>query len=387
MAQTPAGTPEYTEQHFNAFLDRLLTTADRTVYEHIDLGLHHNVQYDQAQLLDLLAHCGLNSEFANGGAKTRRHETDGTVVRSDTRCPISRALGRHLRHLDFASITSQFDAVFEELHSLTRNARLLPRQADVAIDIHDWRYYGDPDTGWVLHTNLARGTNTAFKFLTACIVTEGCRLTVAAEPIRDDDHLPRLVDLMLTAAAEWVDIRRVFLDRGFYEVRFLQVLEAHDVDYVVRARRFPSLDDGDPTIRVEEGYRMGGSRPPYDVVTLTRFCVPHAENPDEKQSYFVTNRRVDEASAQAVADSYRRRWGIETSYRVIGEFLPRSRSTYFQVRLFYFLFAVSLYNLWVVVNGLLSMAFGRPRDDPLLTAAVFGRSLRDQWMPDRADPG
>lgn len=387
MAQTPAGTPEYTEQHLNAFLDRLLTTADQTVYEHIDLALHHNAQYDQLQFLDLLAHCAITGEFANGGAKTRLHESDGTVVRGDTRCPISRALGRHLRQLDFEAVTSQFDAVFAALHSLARSGRLLPRQADVAIDVHDWRYYGDPDTAWVLHTNLARGTNTAFKFLTACIVTDGCRLTVAAEPIRDDDHLPQLVELVHTEAAEWADIRRVFLDRGFYEVRFLQVLEAHDVDYVVRARRFPSLDDGDPTIRVEHGYGMGGSRPPYDKVTLTRFCVPHAEKPKEKQSYFVTNLPVEKSSALALADSYRRRWGIETSYRVIGEFLPRSRSTYFEVRLFYFLFAVTLYNLWVLVNGLLSVAFDVSTDHPVLTAGVFGRSLRDRWMPDRADPG
>lgn len=387
MAQTPAGTPEYTEQHLNAFLDRLLTTADQTVFEHIDFGLHHNAQYDQAQLLDLLAHCGITGEFANGGAKTHRQASDGSVVPSDTRCPISRALGRQLRHLDFPAIMTQYDAIFKELHTLARSARLLPRQADLAIDVHDWRFYGDPDTDWVLHTDLDRGTNTAFKFLTACIVTPELRVTVAAEPIHDDDHLPELFDVVLTQAANWVDIRRVFLDRGFYEVRFLQVLESHDVDYVVRARRFPSLADGDPSVQVEHDYRMGGSRPPYDKVTLTRFCVPHAEKPEEKQSYFVTNHSVDEASAQALADSYRRRWGIETSYRVIGEFLPRSRSTYFVVRLFYFLFAVTLYNLWVLVNSLLTITFGQHTDGSLVSAALFARSLRDRWLPDRADPG
>lgn len=387
MAQTPAGTPEYSNRHLNAFLDRLLTTAEQTVFEHIDLGLSHNAQYDHSQLLDLLAHCAIAGEFANSGAKTRRQATDGTILPSDTRCPISRALGHHLRTLDTEAITTQYGAVFETLHSLARTARLLPRQADVAIDVHDWRYYGDPDTEWVLHTNLARGTNTAFKFLTACIVTDDLRVTVAVEPIQDDEHLPELVDHVLAQAADWIDIRRVFLDRGFYEVRILQVLEAHEVDYVVRARRFPSLLDGDPAVRVEHDYQMGGSRPPYDTVTLTRLCVPHAEQPDEKQSYFVTNLPTDEASAPRLAESYRRRWGIETSYRVIGEFLPRSRSTYFVVRLFYFLFAVTLYNLWVLVNALLSLAFGGYPDAPVVTAVLFGRSLRDRWMPDRADPG
>lgn len=387
MLPTPAGTTEYTDDRLNGFLARILDTIDRTIRPCLDLDVNHNATHTEAELLELLAHCGLTHEFANGGAKTRQHDADGTVVPSDTRCPISRALGRHLRQLDFGAITSQFDAVFEKLHDLARTARLLPRRADVAIDVHDWRFYGDPDTPWVQHTNLARGTNTAFKFITACIVTPELRLTVAAEPIRDDAQLPELVDFVLTQAADWVDIRRVFLDRGFYEVRLLQVLEAHDVDFVVRARRFPSLADGDPSVQVEHGYRMGGSRPPYDVVTLTRCCVPHAEKPDEKQSYFVTNRPVDEASAPGLADAYRRRWGIETSYRVIGEFLPRSRSTVYSVRLFYFLFGVTLYNLWVVLNGLLTLVFGRVSDRPLVTAALFGRSLRNRWRPDRADPG
>ena len=134
-------------------------------------------------------------------------------------------------------------------------------------------------------------------------------------------------------------------------MQFLRVLEAHDLDYVVRARRFPSLADGGPTVRVEQNYWMGGSRPPYDTITLTRLCVPHAEKPEEKQPYFVTYHPNVDASAQAVADSYRRRWGIETSYRFIGEFFPRSRSTYSHVRLFHYLFAVTLYNLWMLVNG------------------------------------
>lgn len=206
MAQTSAGTPEYSEQHLDAFLDRLLKTADQSVYKYIDLALHQNAQHNLPKLLELLAHGAVTGGFDNGGAKTRQHDFDGTVVRSDTPCAISRALGRHLRQLDFEAIPTQFDAVFEELHSLARSDQLLPRQADVSIDIHDWRFSGDPDTTWALHTNLARGTNMAFKFLTVCIVADGCRLAVAAEPVHGEEHLPELVDTVLTEVADWVDI-------------------------------------------------------------------------------------------------------------------------------------------------------------------------------------
>ncbi|MFW6045404.1 MAG: hypothetical protein ACOC8O_00940 [Natronomonas sp.] len=139
-------------------------------------------------------------------------------------------------------------------------------------------------------------------------------------------------------------ISGVFLDRRFYEVDILWILNAHDLDYVVQARQFPSMVMDHPRVQVEHDYVMSGIRPPYDTMTLSRFFVPHREYPDDKQTYFVTNRPVDEELRSTLANAYRRRRGIETSYRLIGEFLAKSRWKVFSVRLFYFLFAVTLYN-------------------------------------------
>lgn len=384
MSPTPAGGISYTQDRLNVFLNRTLSTFTTIIQPHLDLDIHHNASHTQADLLELLAHCGIHREFVNNGAKTHLLETDGTAISSTDRCPKSRALGRQLRQLDYWDVTAQFDTARDALLKLAHTARILPARAEIAVDMHDWLYYGDEDTPLVADTYYEKGTDLAFKYITACIVTDDFRVTVAAEPITTTDHLSWLVELVLMEAAEWVDIRRVYLDREFYEVRILQVLERHDLDYIVRARDFPSMADGEPTVRVEHDYDMGGSRPPYDVVTLTRFCVPHAQNPEKKQSYFVTNLNVDEDWAPQLAGAYRRRWGIETSYRVINDFLPRSRSTCFIVRVFYFLFAVLLYNAWVVVNALLTVVFDRGMDRPLVTAGVFGRVLEAWWQSDRS---
>nr|WP_255291467.1 hypothetical protein [Natrinema sp. CBA1119] len=71
-------------------------------------------------------------------------------------------------------------------------------------------------------------------------------------------------------------------------------------------------------------------------------------------------------SARAYAAAFRRRWGIETSYRQIGDFLPRTSSPTFSVRLFYFLFAVAMYNLWILANVLVS-AGAVPEKSPIST--------------------
>ncbi|MFB6312109.1 MAG: hypothetical protein ABEH64_13120, partial [Salinirussus sp.] len=125
MSSTPTGGPEYTEQKLNTFLDRVLSTADTTVFKQLDLDVHHHARYDQSRLLDLLAHCGASGEFANGGARTRRVATgDRSKLRSDRRSPDAKALGHHLRVLDRDSIDEQFESAFEEFHRLGKRARI-----------------------------------------------------------------------------------------------------------------------------------------------------------------------------------------------------------------------------------------------------------------------
>jgi IS4 transposase len=48
---------------------------------------------------------------------------------------------------------------------------------------------------------------------------------------------------------------------------------------------------------------------------------------------------------------YKRRWGIETSYRKIREFLPKTTSRSWIVRIFYFVLAFMIYNAWVALNA------------------------------------
>jgi len=179
---------------------------------------------------------------------------------------------------------------------------------------------------------------------------------------------------LLKTAREYVSIRHVYLDRGFYQVHVVSELEQLGVDYIVRAR--PSsgmkgrLSAGAETVADE--YTMQRKRPPTASVDVTVFAVPHRSNDDE-HVWFVTSLDVDASTAKAYAAAFRRRWGIETSYRQIGDFLPRTSSPTFSVRLFYFLFAVALYNLWVLANTLVA---GRSRPEkPRISTRIFRRLI------------
>jgi len=76
---------------------------------------------------------------------------------------------------------------------------------------------------------------------------------------------------------------------------------------------------------------------------------------EEKIMAYATNLPLDESdiegSAERVSSLYRKRWGIETGYRVIKySFGLRTTSRDFRIRLFYFLFSTIVYNLWILID-------------------------------------
>ena len=86
---------------------------------------------------------------------------------------------------------------------------------------------------------------------------------------------------------------------------------------------------------------------------------------------FATNLDVDVRSAERYAELFKRRWGIETSYRVENTFRPKTTSKSPVVRLFYFMFSVCVYNLWVIANLILSLASAAVSEKPIITAKMF----------------
>jgi len=62
---------------------------------------------------------------------------------------------------------------------------------------------------------------------------------------------------------------------------------------------------------------------------------------------FATNTHI---SPERMRKLFKRRWGIETSYRMVNKFLAKTTSKIYSIRLLYFYLAILLYNLWVLLN-------------------------------------
>jgi IS4 transposase len=162
---------------------------------------------------------------------------------------------------------------------------------------------------------------------------------------------------LLEEADDRLFVRDAMLDRGFYGTLYAQAMKETGVHFVVRAqlgykskKMWENAEDGVNVERVT----MSRSYAPYESVEVTRFVVPAREDADAEYMSFITDRELTERQARRIGRAYKRRWGIETSYRVINDFLPKTASKDVGLRVWYYRMGVLLYNVWVLVNGVVA---------------------------------
>ncbi|WP_311174026.1 hypothetical protein [Halobellus ordinarius] len=153
--------------------------ASSLLFSELEFGIAANGTYPSEDFQRVLARTALDNEFANAGAKAYQLARGAEVdVGTESRNPLARALLYHLRGLDADAVDDQFDRVREGVLNEAARNRLFTRPVDVAIDIHDWLYYGDSKTPHVARTDPDRGTVCAYKFATICIVDPSVRFTL-----------------------------------------------------------------------------------------------------------------------------------------------------------------------------------------------------------------
>jgi len=278
--------------------------ASTLLYPHLEFGVKPCGEYTREDFAEILSRIAFDHEFANTGGKILQLDRDGQVdVTSTARNPLAKSLLYHLRNLSIDAIDDQFDGIRDRLFEVLRSQRRIPAFVDVAIDLHEWRFYGSADTDHVITTYPDLGTNRAFCFATLCIVAPRTRFTLDVLPMDANGFRAKreAVRSLLETARKFVSIRHVYLDRGFYQVHVVAELEQLGVDYIVHAR--PSsgmksrLSAGAETVTDE--YTMQRKRKPTASVDVTVFAVPHRTNEDE-HVWFVTSLRCRSGDSEGV---------------------------------------------------------------------------------------
>jgi putative transposase len=319
----------------------------------------------------------MTKDFTENGSKTYKLQ--------NSKAPSADTILYHLNKFgDIEEIENLFYKVFDKIFEIAkRENKLLNRiKVDVAIDLTDQLYYGDKNDFMVCETKPQKGTTHCFRFATINIVVAGKRFTLLALPMHKFTTKEEVVEKLINYAKSKVSIRYVFIDRGFFNVKILRLLFNLKVKFLMPAVQNRAIKQ---LVKKYEGkfckiidYTMKGLKDHVKgegerkTVTFKLVLI------DDKQGIkrtWATNLVVCEPTANYLFQWYGKRWGIETSYRVKGDFRARTTSKNYLIRLFYFMFSVCLYNLWILANLIIGIIFGYTSAKPLVTAKFFGTML------------
>jgi hypothetical protein len=216
----------------------------------------------------------------------------------------------------------------------------LSKPLTLAVDWHDIMYYGDPKAKGVVGTQRKNGSNHAYRFATISVLVNGQRLTLAAAPMLSRCILWHVKHLLKNVFELGITVKLVLFDRGYYSTDLIRYLDDAGIKYIMHIpwHKDPLKAGVDTVYTTTTHKKARFEQATFRLVTLRQH---------DKLLIFATNTSF---KPRRLHKTFRKRWGIETSYRMIGMFLAKTTSKLYRLRLLYFFLAVVLYNLWVLWN-------------------------------------
>lgn len=258
--------------------------------------------------------------------------------------------------------------------SLTSHlSRTMRRRAwELAIDWHLVPYYGQPhqSRNEIYYGKPRQGTKKFHAYATACIVMYGQRYTLALTWVRRHETTVTALQRLIARIRDLsLKIRCLLLDRAFFNVPVTEYLQSERIPFLMPAMfRGRKPKKGRPKTglhwikRQRAGWYRHTLKNGKRQVTI-RICMAYRTHKNRKDGKQVKQKLLFGAwgvggSPTEIRDRYRKRFGIETSYRQMRQARIYTCTRDPRLRLVFVAVALMLRNLWVWIHETL-LAEGR----------------------------
>ena len=254
---------------------------------------------------------------------------------------------------------------------------------EVAIDTHDEPFYGKtPELrAHTCKTRAKAGTSRFFRLASAYVIWREVRLTLALTYVLPDDTLPEVVERLLTRLKQVaLHATVLYLDKGFCSgeiIGYLQrIRQAAVLACPIRGKHggIRALCHGRGSFTTDYTFTDGTSA----WLALVDTRVRDAKT-GRKQRKWLAFVLVNLAwTPHQVYNKYRRRFGIEASYRLLRQVKVLTNSRNPSLRFFLLGLGLLMQNIWVLARWLFTRRPGKGRHKlipSLLRFAAFRKLL------------
>ena len=229
---------------------------------------------------------------------------------------------------------------------------------DVAIDFHDRPYYGTAPqaTGLWVRGQAKAGTTRFYRVATAYVMLRGVRVTLAMHFVRPTNDTVSVVDILLQRLASLaLRPKRLFLDKGFAGSAVIAYLMRHQQPALIACPIRGTTGGTQALCQGRQSYRTthsfsGSGHPPVtaELAVCRVFTTAKRTQRHTRQARWLVFilLRLDLTPQQA-RRLYRRRFGIESSYRCAAQVRGWTTSRNVAYRFVVLALSFVLLNVWL----------------------------------------
>lgn len=244
-----------------------------------------------------------------------------------------------------------------ELQAREAIKKLRINYVELAIDGKKDYYYGKNGSINVRQIKPEYGADEAWEFITLSVVYP-IRIPLMSIPYKQGDDIATIcIELLEYARSLPIRIGKVLFDRGFYIWHLIDYLESkkngEPLPYIIfvpqndAIKEFIAKTEGNLGVFKHKG-DYSKEKSTWKPSTTIVVCKNAGKN-KEGEPYdmvFATNLKP----SWSLVFEYKKRWNIETGFRIMEEGKIKTKSNIPLVRFFYFLLRCLLTLLWVLNN-------------------------------------
>lgn len=226
----------------------------------------------------------------------------------------------------------------------------------LAFDYTDEEFYGEVQGLDIHGWKKSSAISGKFKFLTCSVISDDIpeKIPLLSVPIQIGHYKSQVISYMLSLIKPYIgSIELIVFDRGFYDKDLMYELIQLDYPFLIFVPKskdkkeilYP-LEEGDKfTLFWENEVNKDKSNTKFEYF-LTFMKQIYSKRADTYFDWvFATN--IDTIKLDEMVKTYRKRWRIETGFRVQDEARIKCKSKEMKIRYFLFMFQQMLQTQWV----------------------------------------
>lgn len=328
--------------------DEVLRFAEETLLQHVCLSINGKKCTLQT-VFELILKASAGQTSVNDVCDDTPGAPTGTAVLNQLHQALPQGLSQLWR----------LEAKLNEVLVANLTRRMLRVRCDMAIDLVLVPYHGQPDKDEdeVRRSQAREGTTHFHCYATAYMVYKDQRMTLALTFVRRHDTMPDILRrLFKRLDGLQLNVKKLYLDKGFYSIAVIRLLKARGQPFIIPA--ITRRNGGVSKLFIgrasySTSYTMRNQKLGTETVDLAltrKYSKGRYRRRRSKWFAYVTFG-VRTQPLQ-IFQFYRRRFGVESSYRQMNRVRARTSSTNPALRLLYVGVAFLLINLWVRLKQL-----------------------------------